>query len=141
MVAERVLQRRWPSRGVDHAGMDRLATGHFASPDCPASLPSLDGGRLDAWSSCEGGRLDAWSSCDGGRLDAWSSCDGGRLDAWSLCDESGNERRSRNSVAPREQVTGHVDQPAAQERIGQSIDRDLLEAIQGEGLRGNHGQG
>ena len=49
------------SRGVNHAAIDRLATGHLASPDRPASLSSLDGGRLDAWSfhdQGQGGRAE-----------------------------------------------------------------------------------
>ena len=48
-------------RGVNHAAIDRLATGHLASPDRPASLSSLDGGRLDAWSfhdQGQGGRAE-----------------------------------------------------------------------------------
>src|SRR5271157_6473013 len=44
--------------------------------------------------------------------------------------ERGNEGRTRNAVAQaREQVAGRVDQASAQQRIGQSVDRDSLEVI------------
>ena len=52
----RPRERRWPSRGVDHAGIDHVAAGHFTSPNCPASLSSLDGGRFDAWSLYDQGQ-------------------------------------------------------------------------------------
>src|SRR5271166_4107809 len=48
-------------RSVNHAAIDRLATGHLTSPDRPASLSSLDGGRFDArsfYDHGQGGRAE-----------------------------------------------------------------------------------
>jgi len=44
-------------RSVNHAAIDRLATGHLTSPDRPASLSSLDGGRFDARSFYDHGQV------------------------------------------------------------------------------------
>ena len=43
-------------RSVNHATIDRLATGHLTSPDRPASLSSFDGGRFDARSFYDHGQ-------------------------------------------------------------------------------------